>query len=245
MINILFKIYSYELKKNMVLIPFLFLANFGLGGYFFIIGTRSLYSINTILNEETIRYIFVTNLFVLPLILYYSLTIKSRNTIDYNLLSEPVSKFTILLCKYMALLSLVVILPFGNYVIGKIWFSMAKTNVIPPRQEELIRNFAMTSPVLMLAGMLSAADAISNILRKLKGLFVFVFLTFSTLFSCLLYLFFKFILIHFFEIKLYINKMMHIRLIVNNLLLFILGIMFFSIGLFVYNKYKSSEDNKF
>ncbi|MBT4483221.1 MAG: hypothetical protein HOC71_06040 [Candidatus Latescibacteria bacterium] len=256
-----FNLYRSEVRNNLILAVFLYFAYYG-------IYTFSLISIYIPFGEldmeqsYSIWILFLTT-YSLPFIVFYSLIIESGAKRNHILFSLPVSRQTVMISTYAALLSMVFIIPVGTLIFKlpffprQLWkFGKPIFHIMFDRQIDYNKTLIffstiilILSTVVMVSGILCAAKSLQTTLKKYKTVIVFIFLMTAQFFSLWLIKFLRFFYgpvpaghqIQSDEaLQLYFQSVIDFRihgLLVNSGYMIAMGLLFLLVGSFLYEKY--------
>jgi hypothetical protein len=181
------KLYFNEVNKNKLLAVFLFFTNFRLYKYLQIMSSGRHMSFFWLTFFETM-------LFMLPISLFFFFTIDRRAAGTHLQYSLPVKRSKIVLVKFFAYTSIILILPIGFLVSETL---LPRWNFLTPRISKSIillanhGNFfllasvllSLVSPVIFMSGILSAAESVYEAVKRYKALTVLFFILFAQMIS--------------------------------------------------------------
>ena len=252
-----FRLYKNELKTNKVLAVLFFIAISGLRIFF---ETYSDSSASYKSDLITISMIF-SIAFFLPLALFYSFTSEKNSETHYQLLSLPLKRSSLLLSRYAALISIMIVIIFlGRYFLelagsykylrfSRFGFLNAIINMILYFFSiNLFKDVGISllyiiqtllSPIFLIAGILCTADSLRYIIKRNKIAVEFIFLMFSyimILWST------KFITLKSIGFTNRISEniivaLVKMTIISINVYFFLIGILFLIIGTVLFEKY--------
>ena len=253
-----FKLYRSEVRNNLMLAIFLYFAYYGI--YIF-----SLVISHSEVNPwKTYHFsMFFPSLCSLPVILFYSFTVESRTKRNHFLFSLPIKRSTVIFSTFMALLSMVFIIPAGTFFFrlpflpSRMWifmkpiFNISLEHQIDYNQAlNLISKVILVfSAVVMVSGILCAAKSLQTALKKYKSVVVFIFLMTAQFFSLMIITFLRFYYgpvpvrhqIHTDEaLQLYFQAMIDYSILsklVNSGYMVVMGLLFLFIGVTLYEKF--------
>ena len=229
------KYYTQELKRNKLIFLFLFIAN-PVVSVFYWMGLL-IFPKHSFLSKDLLIFMLTITIPLLPLIFYNSFSKKDIENMNCLPVAFTSNKSITIIIRYLSLVSIIVVFPVVNYLLAITWGPGHIILSDSPYTGEQILHFTFFSPILILAGIICAAETLHFISEKFKFVLVFVFWPIS-LFTThyFLYIFKK---IYIFFSKADIGKVSEAtsHLIYNNLYLFIIGMFFLLFGLVIYEKF--------
>ena len=236
-------LYFKELRSNKLLFLFLCIASLGIIYYFPLAIVSAKYSFY----RDSFYFLSWSILFIIPLIMFSLVTFERKKDDNLLKLFLPIGRSTIILARFSAVTSMIVILPLGTRIFGNIFFYMFSRcfdNIYqvfsPFKGIDLLwylKNFAIyLAPLILIAGIFSLLEAFVSVLKRSRLIFGFLFVFALFIVLIRLYIIYSWA----FGIDSYYWEndwewALEIRYII--LYMYIMGIVFLGTGLFLYEKY--------
>ncbi|MFC1490717.1 hypothetical protein ACFL6K_05865 [Candidatus Latescibacterota bacterium] len=183
MLKYFLRLCSNEIRRNKIL---LLLEIIALAGYnFFFLTFSRIHDKDSldIVDYGLTLMLFIVILSSLPMIIYFSFALERRTKINHMLLSFPVQRKWLMLSKFTALSTPLVIIPFVVGVIEIIiffnpYFGFGDLMYIFKQHFYLIfsQSIIITSTVIFISGLLCAAESLYHSMKRFNAVPVFIFL---------------------------------------------------------------------